>query len=752
MESTSVDKLIEGLVNVKGGVQPSPNSPEKCPVFCCFYAEFDIETGPVVRYQSPKNFMEQDINISTTEIHKILANTFESYKDNEKVQRDEENEATASHTSNQPINQPINQKSSNSYHSTEVLSNTNAADSTKEQRDDKKSGFKVSNNKDGENPADDDICSVNINMPDGGQSFFDSTSQYIITGSELTGKIITLSTHDVHVMTRPTQITNDRYERNTLLFSIGMVLRRAADPRPFRPLISKLAMTLQSMEIESGILSDPTKVDLIIQPLLEQILITMNSPRWECNLLLNRSTVLNLKLFHPPKPPAPPVHDYHVPVLLVRDFQLGYYEWDLAINWVILHIDGLLTARQISAKAEVDLEMVLACLRVLRHHSVISVVDMFLYTNRYECTERAAAMLAGKEDKLLQEAVDFAVKRNQTAHVVPPSRSSPRTVPTNVGIATGSPRSGSPRSGSPYHSANASKLHRTSLSSSYPPRSVNLLGGGDGSQRSSNFRHAMMVASSLEREQTHFMEGSKRNLAGQKKLKTALVELYCACNRNLSFGDIWVALTTEAPTPTGVPDQNNREGDHRTANLSFTHSRSARTRNDSITDYDMSEKEALAFTPTESVYLESLLNRTGGADRGNDRSLSSSSTRSPMEWRKLFLEFDHRRFITFGVIHGLLIRVHSYPFFTGPFPERRRNFFHHSNTNLIPPESKRLHIKRETIEEKNFQLAKSIAATMDGTNLDDQIVGVFKKPFNTLVELVEKYSGKKVAHIYARGD
>ena len=87
-----------------------------------------------------------------------------------------------------------------------------------------------------------------------------------------------------------------------------------------------------------------------------------------------------------------PVYNYHVPVLLVRDFQLGYYEWDLAINWVILHIDGVTNAWQLSVKAEVDLELVLACLRALRHHGVISVVDIFLYTNRYECTERAAAM------------------------------------------------------------------------------------------------------------------------------------------------------------------------------------------------------------------------------------------------------------------------------------------------------------------------------------------------------------------------
>lgn len=73
------------------------------------------------------------------------------------------------------------------------------------------------------------------------------------------------------------------------------------------------------------------------------------------------------------------------------------YDWDLAINWVVMHIDGVANARQISKKSEVDMEMVRACLRVLKHHGVIALVDMFFYTNRYEFTERATAMLAGKE-------------------------------------------------------------------------------------------------------------------------------------------------------------------------------------------------------------------------------------------------------------------------------------------------------------------------------------------------------------------
>lgn len=740
-----VDELIEELIDAKRSMRLSPKSPEKCPVFCCFYAEFDIKTGPVVRYQSPKNFMDRDINTSTTEIHRILGRTFEEYKNTQRAHRDGDSAGG----------------------SQDEIQKGDISEIKEKDLEPKQASLSDKDDQTRSEVLKDEVTdeSLEVNLPEGGQSFFDSTSEYIITGSELSGKIITLSTHDVHVMTRPTQITNERYERNALLFSIGMVLRRAADPRPFRPLISKLAMTLRSMEIESGILSDPTKVDSIIQPLLEQILISMNSPKWECNLLLDRSTALNLKLFHPPKPPASPVYNYHVPVLLVRDFQLGYYEWDLAINWVILHIDGVTNAWQISVKAEVDLELVLACLRVLRHHGVISVVDMFLYTNRYECTERAAAMLAGKEEKLLQEAVEFAVKRNQNTHLVPPPVSSPRTLPSiEGGITSGSPKSSSPKSsspkssspksGSPYYSTNSFRPHGITPSSSYPPRSLNLLGGGGGSQRSTHFRHAMLAASSLEREQASFMEGAQRHQEDRKQLKAALSELYCACNRNLSFGDLWLSLTAELPTSLDVPNPN--KSSNRGAGSSTHYSRS---RKDSLTEYDISENEAVALSPMESGYLESLRSRPAvvddkvDANRSNGKiSVSSTSAPTPTNWSAIFKEFDHRRFITFGVINGLLTRVHAYPFFAGSFPERRKMSLRDSNsTPTMPSEATRLHMKRETAEDKNFQLAKSIAAMMDGTRFDDELVTCFEKPYNQLVELVEKYSGKKVSQIFARG-
>ena len=286
------NETLESLLRKK---LPSPKQPEKCPLFSVFYSEFDNKLGPVIGAQTPRNFMDQEITLSTEKIHSMLSDTFASLNENK----------------------------------TETEANTDK-NSTNEQSE---------------------------ALPEGSQSIFDSTSEYIITGSELTGKIITLSTHEFHIMTRPTLMSDERYERNSLLFSVGIVLRRAADPRPFRPLISKLALTLRTMEMESQFLSNPS-LRKQLQPLLERILVSMNSSLMECNLLLSRSNALNHKLFHPPKPDVSPVLDHEVPILLRRDFHLQMYEWDLSINWCLMHIDGVTTTHQISIKAEVDLEMV----------------------------------------------------------------------------------------------------------------------------------------------------------------------------------------------------------------------------------------------------------------------------------------------------------------------------------------------------------------------------------------------------------
>ena len=492
---------------------------------------------------------------------------------------------------------------------------------------------------------------------------------------------------------------------------------------------------------------------------------------------------------------------------------LEKYDWDLAINWVILHIDGVTNARVISIKAEVDMELVRACLRVLKHHGVIALVDMFLYTNRYEFTSRASAMLAGKEPKLLQEAVEFCVKSSRSVALPSYQMTSPgswgaggssgspngamgpligRTIGSGGG-GTGGSESDSSAAGPHGHQQSFSHLTNpfnslmTQNQQQHPqgtPASLNFFGPSS-FQRTSGYKFAMMAAQSLDREST--LLNVPRSKEEYRNLKLAISELYGACNRNVSFGDLWIALT--APDlKTSKASQSNSNNDEMSPSLNLPLLRSMSTRNESTgtAPSNFQRLGARRFTmPT----------KTHNSDAGSDPSdpfdllgvspletmqLDALRGRTPIaggpsfDWEDVFHRFDHRRFASFGVVHGLLVRVHNYPYFPGVFPKEETQFCDSSsiktpiaNNNkheddFVPLDPK-CHRRNslgmrenedggesDVSEESSYALARKIASLMDGTRCDDELVCQFEKPFQQLVDLVEKFGKQKVVSIYSK--
>jgi hypothetical protein len=374
-----------------------------------------------------------------------------------------------------------------------------------------------------------------------------------------------------------------------------------------------------------------------------------------------------------------------------------------------LHIDGVTNARLISIKAEVDLEMVRACLQVLKYHGVIALVDMFMYSNRYEFTDKATAMLAGKEPKLLQQTMDFVLKK--------PTSSSQGGLAGGIsqmyrgsggggGGTTTDSGSDSPRSPSPF---------QNTPSASYPPPTMSLLGG---SQKISSFKLASMTSQSLEKDPV----GTPRmRHEDQRNMKAAISELYSACHRNISFGDLWITLTSETPSPLAVP--NLRPASQRTSAPNHNRQSSRRKAADNAFDSDpfREQIDSMALSPLEANQLEAMRRPIAG---------------NLIDWEDVFKRFDHRRFASFGLIHCLLARVHCYPYFPGLFPlfgDNRSQFKHG--------------VKSQQMEDK--ELAHQVASFMDGTRCDDELVCQFEKPFTVLVDLVEKYGGRKIVTVYA---
>ena len=102
--------------------------------------------------------------------------------------------------------------------------------------------------------------------------------------------------------------------------------------------------------------------------------------------------------------PPPAVEPYEVPILLARPRDLlrlsshryGDDAWDLAVQQVIPHVDGVRSAKQLARAARVDLDVVLRSLRVLRHYRCLAVVDTFQYQNVYRATDRLSRLAASR--------------------------------------------------------------------------------------------------------------------------------------------------------------------------------------------------------------------------------------------------------------------------------------------------------------------------------------------------------------------
>jgi len=680
---------------------PRPAPPSKCPLLCVFYAEFDIVVGPKVCFSSPSKFMNLDVSVTNNdggggfggevganEVNAALEEAFSSVlpKWNATNTVGVKGGVEKGNGPGDSANHPAGKKGqweegtqSLTYSMDEEekqyywdWSNTNSATTIRNpQQSD--SNFMPESRSPSITSSKGHISNQNSNMHEGDHStidtdmafqnsVFSATSEYIITGNELANQTITVSTHGMHILSRPTIICNERrYERNSLLFALGFVLRRNIDPRPYWPLLSNLSSTFRHMEVESEFLTNPTSRPRI-QIVLEDILISLNSKQKDCHLLLDDANLLNLQLFKPPPPPTPPVPDYSVPLLLRPEWQLQMYDWDLTINWIVPHVDGVKNVEQIAHSSEVDMEMVRACLRVLRHHGVLAHVDVFRYSNVYECTPRAMDLLSAAtmdgtdtqpaknggraEEKLLDSAFLYAAKAKYLQRMQ---------------ITRGRFYSSTSESSLNYH-----HLSSTPLNNHHKYNNLSSIHGLDLSLHSANPLTSLVNETIRVRSLDHEMysqprsfpsrtnnhgvsemsprnrrDGVELNLSVHKELasmKLALARIFSSCTRKQTFGEVLVTKISESETNASVddsPDSNDESSS------------------------DGHEKNMLS--PLREGTESSVGSPSASPTFEHPKHPKPSGTHHHIDWKKAFHCFDHRRLVTFGVLHGLIKRVHRFP-------------------------------------------------------------------------------------------
>lgn len=785
---------------------PRMKDPSRCNLFCAFYAEFDNIVGPKVTYQSPQYFMDHDIATTTKEVEQLLAKSFRCSKEPENAADEKIKSNVSTESANNAQTSPKATNNVEGGQGDDSAKDEVANDEKKETRTGSHAPTVSASQ------AQQVDTAQKPTVPQHSQSIFDATCEYIITGNELTGQIISLSTHNVHIIARPTIIQDARYERNSLLFSVGFVIRRLADPSPYRPLLSRLASVLRSMEVESRFLSSPSTKPRI-QQFLDTIVPSLNSPGAKCHLLLDEANALHLQYFPPPKEHAPPVPKFVVPVLLRPEHMLQSLDWDLTINWIVPHINGIKHAKLIAESSKVDEAMVLSCLRVLRHHNVLACVDIFRYSNIYESTPKAQQMLAGKMDGLLHEAFQFISKQTQAANYSVTSASiAPGTpVGSSGNVASSVKNSKSVRVGNTLNGGGTrTLLAPIGTPSSYPPihyesesaerpgtptsssftygRGIYMSGTmsppplADSKESSSTINQSLHYASpvSTSVQAVHLSSRIKKE---QESMKTALSVLFSSCERGVTLGEVF---TNRVKSDEGPRMEEAAGG----------------TSNGGLRGKASKKKNKKSKTRSSST-----------------SSNKSSDAVGSIDWKEAFNLFDHRRFVTFGVIHGLIRRIHEFPIAIKseireepPVPESRpavkivvripdairrtgrRSLRRYKSLGLeglkgngdpLPPFKMlnaptllrglsndfstgslvRVQNQEDAMQRHSSHslssavtpicshttqgLLKKITIAMDGSRCDDELSCMFQKPINELKELVKKDGKSEVISMYS---
>ena len=174
------------------------------------------------------------------------------------------------------------------------------------------------------------------------------------------------------------------------------------------------------------------------------------------------------------------------------------------------------------------MEMVLSCLRVLRHHGVIAVVDMFFFTNRYECTDKAALLLTGKESKLLHHAVEFVIRRPAAAN----STASDGTNTNSYPISSSPSRFVEPVSQSSIFYTKESSSQQHEMHGSY--------------------KFSPVITSQIASQDMPMIHPLAHRRVEYGDVKVAVAELYSVCHRGTSIGDL-VCTLISGVLPPGMP-------------------------------------------------------------------------------------------------------------------------------------------------------------------------------------------------------
>ncbi|KAI3319268.1 nitrogen permease regulator 2 [Xylariaceae sp. AK1471] len=215
---------------------------------------------------------------------------------------------------------------------------------------------------------------------------FDIVQEYIIPRKAFFNRFVTVNSPDGKhsILGFPVSIPHERYHRNEFIFNFGLVIETDVDHIPYERLVRRLAVTFAEMERQNGYLSSEGRVDDGRRPigsLLEIVKEDLNN-YGECMIPVDEANTINMKLF-PYHAPPPPVNGWHVPVPKTKLAEIVDSTWDLTLQRIIPHVDGVNDVRRIAWLADVSLPLTQCALQHLLYYDTILLLDMFFFGSCY---------------------------------------------------------------------------------------------------------------------------------------------------------------------------------------------------------------------------------------------------------------------------------------------------------------------------------------------------------------------------------
>ncbi|KAF3057066.1 Nitrogen permease regulator 2 like protein [Daldinia childiae] len=267
---------------------------------------------------------------------------------------------------------------------------------------------------------------------------FDIIQEYIIPRKAFFNRFMTVNSPDnkYSILLFPVSIPNERYHRNEFIFNFGLVIESDVDHIPYEKLVRRLAVTFAEMERQHGYLSSEGRVDdgrRPIESLLEIVKEDLNN-YGECMIPVDDANTLNMKLF-PYHPPPPPVRGWHVPVPKMKLADIVDPTWDLTLQKIIPHVDGVNDVRRIAWLADVSLPLTQIALQHLLYYDTILLLDMFFFGSCYAPRPGVHDFIVNR-DGIVDECAGYVCVSNPLTGSSSTANASSTTVTTEDGRDT----------------------------------------------------------------------------------------------------------------------------------------------------------------------------------------------------------------------------------------------------------------------------------------------------------------------------